>query len=82
MPYPSAVSKQLTPRSSARPDGPPELGLLDLPVAAPDLPAPEADGRHLEAGPSEWSTLHRVILPLTGSGGVPPPRTNTAVIGP
>ena len=32
-----------------------ELGFVDLPVAAADLPAAEADGRHLEPGPSEWS---------------------------
>ena len=40
-----------------------ELRLLDLPVAAADLPAAEADRRDLESRPSEWSPLH---------GGPPP----------
>ena len=49
------------------PDGARELGLLDLPVAAADLPAAEADGRDVEPGPSERSMLHRVVL-LPGRG--------------
>ena len=40
------------------PDGAHELRLLDVAVAAADLPAAEADGRDLEAGPSERSLLH------------------------
>ena len=35
-----------------------ELGLVDVAVAAADLPAAEADGRDLEPGASEWSKLH------------------------
>src|SRR4030095_11643693 len=42
------------------PDGPGELRLLDLPVAAADLPAAEAERRDLEPRPSEWSLLHGV----------------------
>jgi hypothetical protein len=57
-PYPSAVSKQLMPRSRARSTAADELRLLDPPVAAADLPAAEADGRDLEPRPSEWSLLH------------------------
>ena len=39
-------------------DGPVELRLLDVAVAAADLPAAEADGRDLEAGLPERSELH------------------------
>ena len=39
-------------------DGAHELRLLDVAVAAADLPAAVADGRDLEAGPSERSMLH------------------------
>src|SRR5215470_18690649 len=39
-------------------DGACELRLLDLPIAAADLPAAEADHRDLESRPTEWSFLH------------------------
>ena len=37
-----------------------ELRLLDVAVAAADLPAAVADGRDVEPGPSERSMFHRV----------------------
>ena len=47
-------------------DGAAELRLLDLPVAAADLPAAEADGRDVEPGPSEWSMFHGVPRLVAG----------------
>ena len=41
-------------------DGAAELRLLDVAVAAADLPAAEADGRDVESRPSERSKFHRV----------------------
>ena len=47
-----------------------ELRLLDVAVAAADLPAAEADGRDVEPGPSERSMFHRVPLVAASVSGV------------
>jgi hypothetical protein len=46
-----------------------ELRLLDVAVAAADLPAAEAHGRDLEPRASEWSMLHRVPLEVVATPG-------------